>query len=128
MRDDYFWALFGGGFILFWALLITLTQQLRAARRLRLRELEHKERLLALEKGLPLPEEPPAGFSPAGLLNLALAAGLFLVFLGGGLALSLYLGTEDPGESTSWSYGLIPVMGGVGLLLYSWVGRRFPAA
>lgn len=128
MRDDYFWALFGGGFIFFWALLITFTQQLRAARRLRLRELEHKERLLALEKGLPLPEEPPAGFSPAGLLSLALAAGLLLVFLGGGVALALYLGAESRSESTRWSYGLIPVMAGVGLLLYSWIGRRFPVA
>jgi hypothetical protein len=129
MRDDFFWALFGGGFIIFWAILISLTQHLRAVRRLRERELVHRERMLLLEKGGPFPEEvaPAAGvpFSPATLLSLALGGGLVLVCGGLGLSLAFYL-APDPDYSQGWTMGLIPAMAGIGLLLYSWLGRKFP--
>lgn len=128
MREDFFWALFGGGFIMFWAILITWTQNLRATRRLRERELIHKERVLALEQGIPLPEDRAAGALTApALQSLALALGCLLLFVGIGLSLALYLGS-DADEANQWTTGLIPAMAGVGLLFYSWVSRRFPPA
>jgi hypothetical protein len=126
MRDDFFWALFGGGFIVFWALIISWTQHLRAMRRLRVRELVHKERVLSLEKGLPLPEEGVTGGPlPVLLQSLSLALGLLLFFVGIGLSLAFYL-TPDADSSNRWAMGLIPAMAGIGLLLYSWISRRFP--
>ncbi|HTG31293.1 MAG TPA: DUF6249 domain-containing protein [Thermoanaerobaculia bacterium] len=125
MRDDFFWALFGGGFIVFWALLITCTQYLRGMRRLRERELAHKERMLSLEKGLPLPEDEAAGLSSAVLQSLSLGLGLLLLFAGIGLSLAFCL-TPDTDSASRWTMGLIPAMAGIGLLLYSWISRRFP--
>jgi hypothetical protein len=129
MRDDFFWALFGGGFIIFWAILISLVQHLRAVRRLRERELVHRERVLLLEKGQPFPEDvapvASAPFSTATLLSLALASGLVLVCGGIGLSLAFYF-APDPDYSRAWTAGLIPGLAGFGLLLYVWIGRKFP--
>jgi hypothetical protein len=130
MRDDFFWALFGGGFIMFWAVIIALTQHLRAVRRLRHLELIHKERMLSLEKGIPLPEDSSAAPSPlsaAALQSLSLALGLLLVFVGIGLALAHSL-AADQDSARSWTVGLIPAMAGLGLLLYAWLAHRFPSA
>lgn len=125
MRDEFFWALFGGGFIMFWAILIAGTQQLRAARRLRERELLHKERVLSLEQGVPLPEDrAPTTLTASALQSLSLALGLLLLFFGIGLSLAFYL-TSDLDESGQWSLGLIPAMAGIGLLFYVWISRRF---
>lgn len=125
MRDEFFWALFGGGFIMFWAILIALTQHLRATRKLRERELLHKERVLSLEQGIPLPEDrAPALLAAPALQSLALALGLLLLFIGIGLSLAFYL-TSDVDESSQWPLGLIPAMAGLGLLFYTWVSRRF---
>lgn len=127
MQDEYFWALFGGGFIMFWAILITWTQQLRAIRRLRERELLHKERALAFERGISLPEEGgAAAFSPALLQRLILAFGLTCLFAGAGLSLAFCL-MEDAEVASFWTLGLIPAMIGIGLLFYSWLSRRLPA-
>jgi hypothetical protein len=129
MRDDFFWALFGGGFIIFWAILISVTHNLRAVRRLRERELVHRERLLLLEKGSFFPQdEPSAGTDPLStstLLSLALGGGLVLLFGGIGLSLAFYF-ASDPHSSRRWAMGLIPAMAGLGLLLYAWIGRKFP--
>jgi hypothetical protein len=126
MRDDFFWALVGGGFIVFWAVIITWARHLRAMRWLRERELVHKERVLSLEKGLPLPDDGAAGaLSPAVLQSLSLGLGLLLLFGGIGLSLAFYLKT-DADAASFWTMGLIPAMAGIGLLFYSWISRRFP--
>ena len=41
-----------------WVILLLLAWHLRAARRQRRLELQHKERMMAMEKGIPLPELP----------------------------------------------------------------------
>jgi len=126
MREEFFWALFGGGFIVFWAILISWAQHLRATRRLRERELLHKERVLALEQGISLPDDRgPDTFVAPALQSLALALGFLLLFLGIGLSLAFYL-TSDVDDSSQWAMGVIPAMAGIGLLLYSWVSLRFP--
>jgi len=126
MREEFFWALFGGGFIVFWAILITWTQQVRSNRRLRERELVHKERVLSLERGVALPEEESLSAAPPSLQGLALGLGFLLLFAGIGLSLAFYL-IRDGGASRYWTFGLIPAMAGIGMLLYSRIGRRLPA-
>jgi hypothetical protein len=127
MRDDYFWTLMGAGFIVFWALLIAVTRHLRAQQRLRQREMIHRERVLALEKGVPLPAEEPGVVSPglAGLSLRTLSLVLGFVLLGCGIGLVLAaLCSADPSRFARWPFGLIPGMVGIGLLLNAWVGRR----
>jgi hypothetical protein len=122
-------------------------RHLRDAKRLRLREMIHAERMRALEKGLPpqanggaeLDEGLGAGARPGGdlarLRLLALFVGLVGIFGGAGLSLWLWVVVtwRHPGHwtSMSWLLGLIPVLIGVGLLLFVYLSRgvaRSPSA
>jgi hypothetical protein len=90
---------------------------------IRARELLHAERQAALEKGLPLPEEPPAPTTPAGSSAKkppahALKMGIFWLFLGLGIILSLRI--ADPG-SGRWAWGIIVVAVGLADLVYWFV-------
>lgn len=116
-----------------------LTRYLRNRDRIRLRELAHRERVLALEKGIApadLPESPvtdawvdepwttralDAGWDR----RIALAIGLILLFGGIGLVGALYVvrlvpdvGREARQVGALAPLGIIPVMTGLGLLLY----------
>jgi len=110
MRDDYFWTLMGAGFIVFWAVLIAFARHLRAQQRLREREMIHRERVLALEKGLPAPAEASSVIPPAltglTLRSLSLAESedgeTLLVLEVGGSSLAVALPPEvvsDVGRS-----------------------------
>lgn len=129
MRDDYFWALFGLAWVFGWALVWLLVHLQRQRTRLRLREMAHRERLAALERQVPLPELPELDedralspwtdpkAQPVLLARLALGLGLLGLFVGIGFRLGSWL-SGDPDQHATWSLGLIPAMGGVGLLLY----------
>ncbi len=129
MRDDHFWALFGIAWVFGWALVWLLHHYLRERTRLRLREMAHRERLVALERQVPLPELPDLDEAreispwidlkaqPVLLARLALGLGLLALFVGIGICLGFWI-SGDPGQRAAWSLGLIPAMGGVGLLLY----------
>jgi hypothetical protein len=97
------------------------------------REMLHRERMLALEKGVPLPELPaPEGNGsavvryPNALPNAVLGCGLLLFFLGIGIMAALNtvrFPYPDTPENV-WAFGLIPTMLGFGCLVYYWLIRR----
>jgi hypothetical protein len=51
------------------------------------------------------------------LSRLALGLGLLALFVGAGMCVA-FLVSGNPDDRAIWSFGLIPAMGGVGLLLY----------
>ncbi len=103
---------------LFWWLVIRA--QVRA------REMLHAERLAAIAKGLPPPDEPvdraggaadgsPGSPSPANAdKDKALGTGLFWLFLGMGLIVAMRI--VNPG-GTAWGWGIIPVSLGLAYLV-----------
>ena len=121
-----------------------LRRYLHNRQRLRLHEMAHRERMLAMEKGLPVSEVPAGSDFDAWLdeawtdrllddgrdRRVALALGLVMLFAGAG---ALLLAWRLPATSTdaetlklAASLGLIPLMASFGLLLYYRLTR--PAA
>jgi len=113
-----------------------LRRYLRNRQRLRLHEMAHVERMLAMEKGLPASEVPAGNDFDAWLdeawtdrlfdggrdRRAALALGLVMLFAGSG---ALLVAWRLPASSTdaealklAASLGLIPLMASFGLLLY----------
>lgn len=87
----------------------------------RKKDLEHKERLFALEKGLPLPEPPEKETRPVHSTRRAWA----LVWLGIGLALTIALAVNpESAEVRAWGWGLIPLFMGAGLLVASILDKK----
>ena len=91
-------------------------------------ELIQKERLIAMEKGVPMPELPdydasgrPSIDSIVSALRVhprwPLGAGAILICGGIGTTIALALSREEY-HSNVWSMGLIPVFIGVGLFLH----------
>lgn len=89
-------------------ILIAITAIVMNGRR---RDLEHRERLLAMEKGLPMPTEPPVKERPKYSNRRANG----LVLTGIGVALTIAMWVEDGADSGVW--GLIPLFIGIGLLI-----------
>ena len=96
-------------------------------------ELIHKERLVAMEKGIPTPEVADyENGSRARWETIAsylrvnpkwpLGAGILLVFGGAGTLIALRL-SGDPYHQQIWPFGLIPIFAGVGLWLQYLVMR-----
>jgi hypothetical protein len=120
-----------------WVLLLILIWHLKGLRLQKRMELVHKERMIAMEKGIPLPELPDFGEPPVSSpLTEALASvrinprwplgtGALAVMLGAGLSLALWL-SEDPDPHKAWPFGLVGVFFGIGLFLHYFLTR--PAA
>ena len=120
-------------FILFWVfgwvILLLVAWQLRASRRERQKERLHKERMVAMEKGIPLPELPaedepsrrPLVAELVGSIRInprwPLGIGALFVMLGIGISAALALSQEEV-QYRVWSVGLIPVFFGLGLMLH----------
>jgi hypothetical protein len=109
-------------------------QYLKLRKRHSEREMLHRERLLAMEKGIPLPEFPTLAEEPSGSLldymsgsikisKLTLGCGLILIFGGVG-TVAAFLIVPDPDVHKVWSLGLIPAFLGVGFILYYLFVRR----
>jgi len=110
-------------------------------RRREIYEMHHKERMLALERGVELPPLPPglvdddeatirasaqafkdiAGSRAVRRYRSSLRSGLSWLFIGLGLGVALYL-NQGP-ESASWA--LIPIGLGLARLIYHFSGERF---
>ena len=93
-------------------------------------EMIQKERAIAMEKGVPMPELPdydnghhaprlPRQFHPRTLLGV----GLILIFGGIGATIGMLL-TNDPELSQRWSMGMVPAFVGVGVVLHYLVTRK----
>lgn len=126
--DEYFWPVFGATFVVLWGLLIILAQHLRTRAHLKLREMLHREMVLAMEKNVPLPEVTSVA-EVGGLMGpseprirrlppaFSLGAGLVLVGLGLGGAAAFYF-AADKGLNQVWTLGFIPLFIGVGFFIY----------
>ena len=87
----------------------------------RKKDLMHKERLFALEKGLPLPEPPEKEEKPVYSTRRAWG----LVWLGLGLALTIALAANpDAADVNAWGWGLIPTFIGAGLLIAGHLDKK----
>ena len=91
-------------------------------------EMIQKERVAAMEKGIPMPELPdydersrPSLDTMASLMRVnprwPLGVGSILIFGGIGTTLALYLSHEEY-HNQVWSMGLIPIFVGFGLFLH----------
>lgn len=131
MAHEFFWPLVVLVWIFGWATIWYLRRNAVESRSLKLRELLHRERMAALDKGVPLPEipadeeVPPAWLRPeaermrtAWLWRMALVLGLLALFTGIGMCAGFYW-APDRNFHAMWSIGMIPAMAGVGLLLYA---------
>ncbi len=96
--------------------------------RVQLRRMVHDERIRAMDKGIPIdeiPEELPEWMSDAAASGSwlrivrisALAIGLVLLLGGTGALAGLTLAGDDELNKV-WSMSLIPIMAGIGLLLF----------
>ncbi len=126
------WAIFG---ITTFVVLVGLgiyADNLRRKRNLALQEMFQRERLLAIEKGLPIPDWAPAlaaAVSPPQSSEqyfarriqmfrfMSLCLGIVLAFAGVGMMLAFGL-SDDSGFNSMHSLGAIPLFVGVGLLLF----------
>ncbi len=111
-----------------WVLVALFIWYVRGVRRQRRLELIHAERMLAIEKGVPLPElplyEPP---ERRWLLALPsdqqinprwpLGVGAIFIMAGLGVSIALYL-SKDEYHNQIWPLGLIGIFVGIGLMLH----------
>jgi hypothetical protein len=111
-----------------WVILLLVAWHLRSSRRERKLEREHKERMMAMEKGIPLPELPaddeprrPLAAELVGSIRInprwPLGLGALAVMLGAGISTALAL-SQEAEHYRVWSFGLIPVFFGLGLMLH----------
>jgi hypothetical protein len=128
MRDINIWIIVVLTIIFWWAVISLLFKYLRYSNRLKLRELFHKERIAAIEKGISLPELPEDtlehlseekmwesySFGNHRINRLALALGLVLLFGGIGFIISMSIFHD----LSFGLLGVIPIMIGIGLLIY----------
>jgi cadmium resistance protein CadD (predicted permease) len=84
----------------------------------RKKELEHKERLIAMEKGLTIPESPKTETRPAYQSNRS--GGFVMTCIGTAITVALW--TTAGAEGGVW--GLIPLAIGIGLLISSAVEKK----
>lgn len=75
------------------------------------KELQHKERLHAMEKGIPLPEEPRKERNP--VYSARRAGGLVLF----GIGAALVIGMWTAGGVIAGVWGFVPLFIGTGLLI-----------
>jgi hypothetical protein len=112
-----------------WAAFVLILMYLRNKKRQKTLELIHKERLAAMEKGIPMPEWPDYDVNGKSILaeglrggrshnpKASLGAGAVLVMIGAGICLAFYL-VGIAGLRPLWPLGLIVVFTGIGLFIH----------
>lgn len=122
MAHEYYGMLWIFGWLVFFVVLKALADRNRRHKL----DLIHKERLTAMEKGIPMPELPdyePARMKPGITDRITLnprwplGLGAISVMLGIGASLAMYL-SGDSYHNQIWPFGLIGVFLGVGLFLH----------
>ena len=93
-------------------------------KKIHLFELHHKERLMAIERGMELPPLPAEFFQGQGKPESSLVSnlrwGLIWLFLGMAIAAAMILN----GDSSRAAWGLIPIAIGLAQLIFYSIGRR----
>ena len=84
-------------------------------------ELRHRERIVAIEKGMELPADPPEIETSPTRRPRHLLRGLVLVFVGSALTAAFY---QTHGSDFPYLYGLIPVAAGIAYLIYYFIEGR----
>ena len=138
MDSGMAWAIFGVAFIFLFALLGVLIESQRQKTKLARQELVQKERLAAIEKGVPLPDWDSTMLDDDGSLvstaeaherrrqwfrMISLCIGLLLSFAGAGMLVAFNIGADNEFRDIG-TVGAIPVMAGVGLLLFYALTRK----
>ena len=134
--EQFFWPTFGVAMIFASILIFIWADHLRAKRKIALREIIQKERVAAMEKGIPLPEWDPELLDDNGVAKkrstevniqwiklVSLGLGLVLVSAGIGMLLAFEL-SDDAGLHVLTSIGALPIMTGLGMILFSILIRR----
>jgi hypothetical protein len=126
------WAVFGSTFVIVFLLIVILGEHLRQKRKLKLRELQQPERLAAMEKGLSVPQLDDDIFNvDRDVISnseqykrkiqwfriTSFSIGLFLIFTGAGMFLGFHF-SSDTGFVEMATLGFIPLMAGMGLILF----------
>lgn len=126
------WAIFGVSFIFIFMLIGILADNLRQKAKVAKQELLQKERMMAMERGLPLPEWDAVMLDDHGsplssaeaqerkkewFRLVSLCPGLFLAFAGVGMIFAFSIGEANDFADIA-TVGFIPFMAGCGLLLF----------
>lgn len=85
-------------------------------------ELRRRERILAIEKGLPIPPEPSSNECSRPGYVAARGWGLVLTFMGAALVISISLASDEGVRHGTW--GIIVLAIGLGLLVASALEKR----
>jgi len=109
-----------------WATIFLVARYQRARRKEQMLDRIHKERMLAMEKGIPLPELPDYERLLGGLSQAARSArinprwplGIAAIVTAAGIGLSAVLWLLDGIARDAWPVGLLGVFLGVGLCLH----------
>lgn len=132
MDEGMGWAIFGVSFIFIFMLLGILAESLRQKAKLARQQMVQKERLAAMEKGLPLPDWDATLLNDDGarlgsaeahersrqwFRLVAFCIGLLLSFGGVGVLVAFNIGANNAFEEIS-TVGAVPLMAGIGLLLF----------
>jgi hypothetical protein len=84
----------------------------------RKKELEHKERIIAMEKGMAIPEPPKVEHRPAYKSNRT--GGLVMTLIG----IAVTVANWTVGGATAGVWGFIPLAIGLGLLISSAIEKK----
>ena len=86
------------------------------------KELEHRERLIALEKGIPLPEPRIVQKPQRPIHSIRRAWGL--IFIGIGVALIIAISAHPDAGLTGGVWGLLPLFIGIGLIVGAMLDKK----
>jgi hypothetical protein len=132
------WAVFGALFVFGVVVLGIIADFMRQRRKMQQQELLQKERLMAMEQGVPLPEWNPALLADDayGTVSpevherrlqffrfIVLCLGVVLAFGGVGMGIGFGMSMETDLRKLA-SVGAIPFMTGLGLLLFYFLTRN----
>jgi len=97
---------------------------IRAKERVSVREMLHKERVLAIERGVPLPEIPVEEelADPLHARRMMVRGAIILAGVGAGATLAFYIAPSSELHEI-WPLGLIPLSLGVACAVGAWTTR-----